>query len=330
MSKKAPFSPEPGRLVDDTYPFEFDLPVGDVRITAVDQYGRHSELRLELLSEEPERQLIMFFRDFDDVIDDMAYREGGSFVFGGVAGPKYVPEQIRIISAFWIDPLEATTLSYKEFLDDLMANPQWYVDGPLPVNIPTSVFEEQGDGWWLSDSKYDYPVCGISWQDAVLFANWMGKRLPTDEEWERTARGFTGRLFPWGSAFEPNRIFQLHELVVGVAIPHDSFLSSVTELPLGGTPSSDGDTVFRLADNVSEWVEDPWDYSDTETEELVFFGDTDGLMRIVRGARSLFKTMQLDPETLIARNFGPPEAMNPLTGVRCVKTPRPEWALPPE
>ena len=99
----------------------------------------------------------------------------------------------------------------------------------------------------------DLPVTMVSWGEASTYCKWRGGRLPTEAEWERAARGLTGRRFPWGSTYDPY-------LANGGRLGLDPFedkdgyleLSPVGALPFSRTP----DGIVDLAGNAEEWVSD--------------------------------------------------------------------------
>ena len=125
-------------------------------------------------------------------------------------------------------------------------------------------------------SEAEHPAVGVCWFEALAYARWAGKRLPSVAEWQK-AGGWPEQLsggacnrYPWGDVFDPARA-NLWASGVGHAVP-------VHEYPKGATPNG----VYQMAGNVWEWLDDPLEVIPCRPEEI--FESFRPLRRIVGGA----------------------------------------------
>lgn len=145
-------------------------------------------------------------------------------------GPQYTVET----RAFWIDKYEVTNLQYKQFIDA--------TNRKSPSHFRNRTYPE---------GKVDHPVVFVSWFDAYDYCKWAGKRLPTDIEWEKAARGDKDdRDYPWGDDFDVNKL--------NSPVRWESLKMKGDTTPAGsfeGGKSPYG--LYDMAGNVWEWT-DSW------------------------------------------------------------------------
>ena len=176
---------------------------------------------------------------------------------------------------FWIDEHEVTIADYKEFLDFLESNPgeaakfahpdmpegkshvplDWadnnQLEPPMPGYYTRAVRWKQ---YKEAPLNVDSPVFGVDWFDAYAYAKWKGRRLPTEQEWEKAARGTDGRKYPWGNEEDPKRVSSGHDFdpdpKKGGGLDGFKRWSPVNMPPGDISPLG----VRGMAGNVSEWT----------------------------------------------------------------------------
>lgn len=119
--------------------------------------------------------------------EGMVYVLGGVLRVGRDEGDKNeMPAHVETVKPFFIDRTEVTNADYLKFIEatGYEAPPSW-------------------KGGRFADGADNLPVTDVTWEDATAYATWIGKRLPTEVEWEFAARGPEGRLYPWGDTFQP-------------------------------------------------------------------------------------------------------------------------------
>lgn len=243
---------------------------------------------------------------------DMVKVPSGAFVMGcqdveeGQCRFNEKPKHTVLLDGFWIDKYEATYAQFAEFLNKNQTGET--SDGNIH-QLTSYTFERQGDKYVAVGILANYAVENATWEGARKFCEWAGKRLCTEAEWERAARGDGARRYPWGD--EPPSCPGVSMLNAGGPVfdPEPacglrlSYLPEVGDLHWvgnGGPPAKfyldeSPFGVMNMAGNVSEWVSDLYGANYYEASPLhgpigpenadLGIGVTKAAYRVVRGGR---------------------------------------------
>lgn len=206
---------------------------------------------------------------FPDDGKEMVFQSGGTFIMGSDNDAENAKPEHRVtIGSFYIDRWPVTNAEYKRFIDA--------TGHPVP-NYDVAWCDTSGYNWDIETRMYpagkaEHPVVLVTWEDALAYAQWANKRLPTEAEWEYAARGLNGRRYPWGDKFQLNHCNTVEARLNGTS-------AVGTFSPQGDTPEG----VVDLVGNVWEWTNSlfrPYPYfADDGREDM-----TSGHWRVLRGA----------------------------------------------
>jgi len=141
------------------------------------------------------------------------YIPGGEFVMGGDPQAPYAVERtVKTTPAFLIAKHEVSAGEYLQFINYLESRMPGSAEKYLPrKSVSSGFYWKKNGGRYESTFPENWPVLGVSWNDARAFCKWMTRqnqkkgwtfRLPEDWEWEKASRGVDGRYFPWGNYFD--------------------------------------------------------------------------------------------------------------------------------
>ncbi len=185
-------------------------------------------------------------------------------------------------TAFWIDKYEVSNHQFEIFVQETnyettaeQGGFSWtWVDGSWQWLAGASWRFPQGLNAQNIEGKGDYPVVHVSWLDAVAFCEWKDKRLPTEREWVKAARGGNdARVYPWGDEFNPQNVNGCDISCFEESNQYDEFndgymLSApVNSFPNGASPYG----VFNMAGNVWEWIGENF-YPTSNDDQLARLG----------------------------------------------------------
>ncbi len=229
------------------------------------------------------------------------------------AEPDEMPLRRVFLDGYWIDETEVTNAMFAECVRDGECKPPPSTFGPF------SPHPYYGD-----DNFADYPVVNVTWYQAQAYCTWAGRRMPTEAEWEKAARGTGARRFPWEwiGVADPEKLnfcdqacdFPWHVLDV-----KDGYAETapVGTYPKGASPYH----VLDMAGNVWEWTAD-WYSANTYREPPLRnpVGPEEGTWRVARGGSWLDG---VHVRTLVSarsanRHYQGPDTARSDLGFRCV------------
>jgi formylglycine-generating enzyme required for sulfatase activity len=215
----------------------------------------------------------------------------GEFTMGSDKGDDDEQPIHRVfLDSFYLDKFEVTNGRFAKFVEAIQSEPPWgFKDKETPV------------------VHADQPVRWVNWMDAMGYCLWVGKRLPTEAEWEKAARGTDGRAYPWGndSPTPAHAVFGLKEGADTV--------SAIGNRDKGKSPYG----VHDMAGNLYEWTTDWYDeqfYS--KNPAINPRGPVEGSAKVQRGG-SYTNTPYRLRSTF--RTKGDPTEHDPNVGFRCAQ-----------
>ena len=265
----------------------------------------------------------------------MALVPAGEFLMGSPQGSggfsDEQPQRKVLVGAYWIDRYEVTNADYLQFVRA--------TGHRLPMNSnPAVTLWEHATPVPGVES---HPVVNVSWDDAVTYCRWAGKRLPTEAEWEKAARGTDGRRYPWGNEWDhtsansasywAGRTIEFSSgeewkafwvKGEGARISKERGIKGeVLTLPVGSFPQGVSPFgLFDMAGNVAEWVQDwyePYSYLNALLTDPQ--GPAGVLLKVMRGGSWLKPARSLRTTD---RDYGFPDDRPSGTGFRCAKDDR--------
>ena len=204
---------------------------------------------------------------------NMALVPSGFFIMGSNDhGEDEAPEHKTYLDPYFIDRYEVSANDFAIFLNDVNNVNGYYLDNKYGTLLYNKKFQPR-------KGFANHPINNVKWKGAYEYCRWKGKRLPTEAEWEKAARGKDGRVYPWGNKSPTHSLARYRqiwtkEIKHHVMVPVDLFSEGVS--PYGA---------HHMAGNVKEWVDDWFDreYYDDPVNHINPRGQIGGEYKVLRG-----------------------------------------------
>lgn len=279
--------------------------------------------------------------------DGMARLEGGSFLMGTESPVAFAADgegpvrEIRVES-FYIDRCAVTNTQFAEFVSatGYVTEAERYgwsfvFHLLLPEEVARRARRSVATPWWRVienaywkrpegsgsqiDDRHHHPVAHVSWNDAMAYCRWAGKRLPTEAEWEYAARGgLVQKLYPWGDDLMPQGEHRCN--IWQGSFPHHN---TADDGWVGTSPvdayAPNGYGLYNMVGNVWEWCAD-WfspDFHMSGSRENPH-GPARGDAKVMRGGSYLCHVSYCNRYRVAARSANTPDSSTGNIGFRCV------------
>lgn len=198
------------------------------------------------------------------------------------------------VDTFYLDKFEVTNGRFAKFVEAIQSEPPWgFSDKDTPV------------------THADRPVRWVSWMDAMGYCLWAGKRLPTEAEWEKAARGTDGRIYPWG-----NEAPTTAHAVFGLKEGGGETVSPIGNRDKGRSAYGAHDLAGNLYEWVMDWYAEDFYTNFSKNPAINPRGPSEGTAKVQRGGSYINNPYRLRSSF---RTKGDPTEQDPNVGFRCAQ-----------